>query len=156
MEKVQVVWKFAKAFLDEDSGVCVEISKAQSHRSATKYSVRIGRLVWKDKNEKGPVQLPKEGEEHKITLLPFITAYKDFGSIAHVRLQKSFAEPLARLSHAAEEWIVTEMAASNEEHLEQRREKEMQQVNRGKPVTKVTGKTARKRERERARGSKSA
>lgn len=156
MDKPKSMWVFAKAFLDEESGICVEVNKAETPKGATKYSVRIGRLVWKDKNEKGMCKLPKEGEEHRVMLVPFITAFRDFSSMVHVKLQKSFAEPMARITAEAEEWIVTEMAAANEERLEYKREKEIKQASYGKAPTKVTGKTAKKRERERARVQKSA
>lgn len=144
-------WSLAKRFTDAPSGVTVDVSRADTDRGP-RYSVRVGRLLPLTpdqarlrEEERGPAQLG-----------PFIPAMRDRSSIAHVRLLHSFAEPMARLSADAEEWIVTEMAQHNEEYLEERREKEHRQAAFGKAPTKVTGKTAKKREKERTRTQKSA
>ncbi len=123
-------WKEAKRFTSADGEVAVAIETTDGFRP--RYSVRLGRV--RPDGKLAPFLPVKITGDLQPKLVAFLASY-------------------SKLLADAEEWISIELGYRAEGDLDRRIVKETQQANFGKPVTKVTGKTAKKKARLAARSS---
>jgi len=120
-------WREVKRF--EADGVVVVVVMLEGSR---RYSVRVGQ--------------------------PSVKDAKIITSFVHAEVKGGFQitmKPLAGPIHSlllkAEEWIQTDAATRVYDEVDRRIEKETKSASQGKPAARVTGKTARKKERLAAR-----
>jgi len=135
------IWKLAKRFSDERSGLCVDVNTSPGRYGSVLYSVSTGRLI-----QNGPPETSVYAKPEEARFVPHIRVFKDTSSMVVVRVQNPFAGTLANLLASAEEWITTELALAHDEDLDVRRERELAKANFGKPVVRKTGKTERRRQ----------
>jgi hypothetical protein len=119
------VWIPIKSFRRDV--VVVQVTQLQGYRP--RYSIEVGRI-----NEDGKIR------RH----FGIFTLY-ELGS--QVKIRESLGKTIASLVEEAEDWIVRVTQEREEQILEERITSEEKEANRGKPVTRQTGKTQKEREK---------
>lgn len=122
-QKQQHNWERVKLFTHETTLITAEVSRLPLPTPA--YSMAIGRMV--DGKLRQHFHVRRER------------------SLVAVNLEADYVTVVGALMVQAQEFIVAEMKKDLETYLETRIERDQKNANRGKPVTKVTGKTERDR-----------
>ncbi len=126
--KARLPWSIVHTIKNEL--YCVEISRLNLR--LPKYSYKI-------------LSLSKDKKTDKEVGIPFISLILESVDIGSVRIRGSHpSELLYNLMQQAEEWVITTAALAIQED---RIEREMQQANRDRQVTRQTGKTERERQK---------
>ena len=128
--KDQPTWNEVKVFRNEENGIAVIVNRSNRIAGETPlYSVRL-------------VKTTDDGRH-----VPFIRIFRDRNYLTHAKLSNPFANIVSELMNEAEHFIEIDMESYVQEDMDYMREREEHQANYGKPVTRVTGKTERKRMR---------
>lgn len=144
-------WTRVKFFLDETTDIRVTISKLDLSDPMYRFSVG---LVIERKVQVAPSSDTSSGAETVETYFPGITMKKKQDMpLGTFGLEFDYAKVIGGLVAQAQEWVAEDRVRTFNEQTEARYAKDVQSANRGKPVTKVTGKTARKKERLAARAA---
>lgn len=144
-------WTRVKFFLDEPTNIRVTISRLDLVDPMYRFSIG---LVVERKIQVQPSSEFSSGAESVETFFPGITMKnRQNMSLGTFGFEFDYAKIVAGLMAEAQEWVTADRARTFNELTEARYAKDVQSANRGKPVTKVTGKTARKKERLAARAS---
>lgn len=127
MNNQKVLWQPEKTFHDVASNLVVKIQKLPLYRPL--YSYEVGRM----------------NKDSKFIRFLYSEAVVALGKVA---LRGLDTEALVKLIAEAELYIHEKMQAREDQVLASREERELRQVN-GKQETKHTGKTAKKKEKNR-------
>lgn len=124
-------WNLVKDFIDEETKYCVRVTVQEHFRP--RYSIAVGRWISPpDGNREeylGPhIPIMIDSENGRITIRPLL------GMVSS--LIENALEHIHNLAQLREDEII-----------EQKQEKELRDVNRNKPQTRVTGKTQRVKEK---------
>lgn len=142
-------WTRVKFFLDEPTNIRVTVSRLDLTDPMYRFS--IGYVL-----ERPAFIAPGSAARPEMveTFFPGITMKnRQNMSLGTFGFEFDYAKIVAGLMAEAQEWVTSDRARTFNEQTEARYAKDVQSANRGKPVTKVTGKTARKKERLAARAS---
>lgn len=138
-------WTRVKFFLHEVTNIRVTVSRLDLGDPMYRFSIGL------------VLERPAFGEAGKAgetveTFFPVITMQKRQDmQLGTFGFEFDYAKIVAGLVMEAQEWATADRARTFNEETEARYAKDVWAANRGKPVTKVTGKTARKKERLAAR-----
>jgi hypothetical protein len=119
-------WRSLKVFTSTTMPLAVEVSGMTS-RNSRSYSVRVGEVT------------PTGVKYHIGVGTHLVDGFK-------VKV-RTVSQELVKLLAQAEEWIAEEEALYLDLDIEGKIARELVQANQGKPVAKVTGKTAKKKAR---------
>ena len=135
-------WARVKFFLHEETNIRVTVSRLDLADPMYRFSV--GLVVARE--------VP--GGESFETFFPGITMQKKQNmSLGTFGFEFDYAKIVSDLMGQAQEWVTEDRARTFNEQTEARYAKDVKSANWGKPVTKVTGKTAKKKERLAARAA---
>ncbi len=131
MERQTVSWELVHVCKHEETGVSIQVNRSNRVPGMTPmYSIRL-------------VKYQEIANEQKV--MPFIRVYRDRNTITHVKLNNPFADIITDLCREAEVFIEKDMNTFLQEDLDFMRDKEEKQANYGKPITRHTGKTDKKK-----------
>lgn len=140
-------WARVKFFRDDATNIRVTISRLDLVDPMYRFSIGL------------VLERPAFGEAGKAgemveSFFPVINMKnRQNMSLGTFGFEFDYAKIVAGLMAEAQEWVTADRARTFNELTEARYAKDVYSANRGKPVTKVTGKTARKKERLAARAS---
>jgi hypothetical protein len=124
--------------LDEATDIRVTISKLDLPDPMYRFS--IGLVIERPGFEPGSAAVE--------TFFPAITMKKQTNMPLGVfALEFDYAKIISALVAQAQEWVAEDRVRTFDEQTEARYAKDVWSANKGKPATKVTGKTAKKKER---------
>lgn len=121
-----VEWQLVMSDTHEATGITIRVSRLPL--GVPKYSVSIGRRA-----DDGRIQSHFHVSRER--------------SMTDVRFEHDYSHVVRSLMAKAEDFISASMRTDLSNYLEMRRIREEEDANRGKPKTRITGKTAKSRER---------
>lgn len=131
----QVDWKRVKVFRDDPTTFAVVVSMLPLKRP--KYSIAMGRII-------NPGMVDKDGLMTD-KLFPHFYINRQRDAISQVVLECDYETIIAKMVMQALQWIEGQMSLDLQYELDEKRLREERDANRGKPVTRTTGKTERER-----------
>lgn len=135
-KKHEKVWNRVTFFRDDTTAIQVTVSRLDV--AVPLYRFSVGTVTSRQ---------AEDGESFDVFDPAIMLRKRQNMSLGAFGFEFDYAKLILDLLLQAQEWAITDCARAFNEQTEAQYAKDLQAANRGKPVTKTTGKTARKKER---------